>query len=182
MKFVAMFFNREREVEAEFAAIEGRYRQLAQVTARVERRPAVLLGWPTSRQEWALNGGRNFVARMIADAGGDYVWDSPSMRSLDLTSFERIFELGGETDQWLSNQLGYRSLSTLVNRYPYLRHFGPVARYAAYNNEKGRLPSGATPMTTESVGRPDAVLADLIHLLHPELLPDHALRYYYRLE
>jgi iron complex transport system substrate-binding protein len=182
MKFVALFFNRERQAELEFAAIESRYQQLSAAAARVARRPAVLLGWPNTRQQWALNGGRNYVAQMIADAGGKYVWDSPSMRSLDLTDYERIFDLGGRSDGWFGNHLGHRRLSTLVGSYPQLRLFGPLARAEVFNNERGRLPSGATPMATESLARPDAVLADLIHILHPELMRGHALRYYYELE
>ena len=182
MKFMALFFNREREAEAQFAEVEERYVRLAAVAADVERRPPVILGWPSTRQQWSLNGGRNYVARMIADAGGAYVWESASMRSLDLADYEKVFDLAGGVDRWIGNQLGHQRLHTLVGSNPQLRQFGPVERDQVFNNELGRIPSGATPMATESLERPDAVLADLIRILHPELLPDHALRYYYELE
>jgi iron complex transport system substrate-binding protein len=182
MKFLALFFNREREAEQEFAEVEARYVRLAAIAARVERRPAVILGWPSTRQQWSLNGGRNYVARMIADAGGTYVWQSDSMRSLDLADYEKVFDLAGGADGWIGNQLGHQRFATLVGSSPQLRQFGPVERQQVFNNERGRMPSGAIPMATESLGRPDAVLADLIRILHPELLPEHMLRYYFELD
>jgi iron complex transport system substrate-binding protein len=180
-KFVALFFNQERRAGEEFAAIEARYERMRALAAAAATRPPVVLGWAESRHLWALNGGRNYVARMIEDAGGRYVWNSASMRSIDLIDFERIYDLGGPAEAWMGNQIGHRTLSSLVGHDPRLRHFGPVERQAVYNNDRGRLPSGAFPLANESLARPDAVLADMIHLLHPELLPDHRLAYYYEL-
>jgi iron complex transport system substrate-binding protein len=182
MKFVALFFNQERRAEEEFGTIAARYASTRALAASAATRPPVVLGWAESRHLWALNGGQNFMARMIEDAGGRYIWNSDSMRSLDLTDFERIYHLAGPAETWLGNQLGHRTLAALVGRDPRLHHFGPVERRGVYNNDLGRLPSGAFRLANESLGRPDAVLADLIHVLHPEILPDHRLAYYYPLQ
>jgi iron complex transport system substrate-binding protein len=39
------------------------------------------------------------------------------------------------------------------------------------------LPSGANDFWESAVARPDWLLSDVIHILHPELLPDHQLIY-----
>jgi iron complex transport system substrate-binding protein len=181
MKFVALFFNQERRAEELFSSITERYDRVRQRAATATTRTPAVLGWANSRQQWALNGGRNYVARMIEDAGGRYVWQSPSMRSIDLIDFERIYDLAGPAEIWIGNQIGHKTLGSLVAWDPRLRHFGPVERRAVYNNDRGRLPSGAFPYASESLARPDAVLADLMAMLHPELLPDHGLHYYYEL-
>lgn len=181
MKFVALFFNQERRAEEVFAAIAARYERMRQLAAATTSRPPAVLGWMNSHQQWALNGGRNFLARMIEDAGGRYVWQSPSMRSIDLIDFERIYDLAGPAEIWIGNQIGHKTLGALVVSEPRLRHFGPVERRAVYNNDRGRLGSGAFPYASESLARPDAVLADMIAMLHPELLPHHQLHYYYEL-
>jgi iron complex transport system substrate-binding protein len=40
---------------------------------------------------------------------------------------------------------------------------------------------GANDFWESGAARPDLVLSDLIHVMHPELLPDHDLVYYRRL-
>ena len=177
-KLLALFFNAEGTANTMFDAVEARYTALRARAAGVARRPAVMLGWPNTRIEWALNGGRNYAARLVADAGGRYVWDSDSLRSLDLAPFERIFELGGATDVWLGRSLGTTSRDRLLAQSPQLTRFGPVARGTVWTDDKGRLPSGATPIGVESLGRPDLVLADMIAILHPDLMPGHTPRYY----
>lgn len=181
MKFFAMFFNEEQRAEEAFTGITDRYRALAARAAQVSHRPAVLLGWPSTRQQWALNGGRNYMARMVEDAGGTYVWTSDSSRSLDLAHFEQVFDLAAGAEVWLGNQLGQRSLGALTADDPRLGLFGPVERRRVFDNDLGRLPSGAFPLANESLGRPDVVLADLVRILHPDLLPDHELTYHHEL-
>jgi iron complex transport system substrate-binding protein len=127
------------------------------------------------------NGGRNYLARTIEDAGGRYVWESTSMRSIDLIDFERMYDLAGPAEIWIGNQIGHETIGSLVAWDPRLRHFGPVERRAIDNNDRGRLPSGAFPYASESLARRDAVLADMIAMLHPDLLPNHQLKYYYEL-
>lgn len=178
VKLLALFFNGEGGANTMFDAVEARYSTLQARAAGVTPRPSVILGWSSSRTEWALNGGRNYAARLVADAGGRYVWDSDSLRSLDLAPFERIFELGGTTDVWLGRSIGTTSRQRLLAQSPQLARFGPVARGAVWTDDKGRLPSGATPIGVEAFGRPDLVLADMIAILHPDLMPGHTPRYY----
>lgn len=182
VKLLAHFFNAEGTANTMFDAVEARYTALRARAAGVAHRPAVMLGWPNTRIEWALNGGRNFAARLVADAGGRYVWDSDSRRSLDLAPFERVFDLGGTTDVWLGRSLGTASRERLLSWSPQLARFGPVARGAIWTDDKGRLPSGATPIGVEAFGRPDLLLADMIAILHPALMPGHELRYHERVQ
>ncbi len=42
--------------------------------------------------------------------------------------------------------------------------------------------SSANDFWESGAGRPDLVLADLVHIMHPDLLPDHSPVYYQKLE
>lgn len=181
MKFMALFFNVERRANEEFEGVRSRYRALQQLTVHISDRPAVILGAPSSRTRWGLNGGRNYLARMVEDAGGRYVWNTDSMRSLDLADIEQIYDLAGTAAFWIVSYSGSSSLNGLVNDDPRMRRFGPVANRGVYNGDKDRTSTGGYRLANETVSSPDVLLADLIHILHPSLLPGHELAYHYRL-
>jgi iron complex transport system substrate-binding protein len=180
MKFMALFFNVEGRATEAFDAVAARYGRLRKTAAGTHSRPGVLLGGPSTRTRWALNGGRNYFARLIEDAGGRYVWTSDSSRSLDLADFEQVFEAGTGADYWLAYVSGARTVAAIVDDEPRLRAFGPVVRRGVYYNDKGRVATGGYPLANDSVARPDELLADLIRILHPELMPDQTLTYHYK--
>ena len=50
-----------------------------------------------------------------------------------------------------------------------------------WNNDARLTDMGANDSWESAVVRPDLVLADLVAILHPDLLPDHEFVYYRRL-
>jgi iron complex transport system substrate-binding protein len=182
MKFLAVFFNREKEAETLFDSAEQRYLELRKLTDNVQSRPGVLLGFASGRGVWALNGGRNFVARYVEDAGGEYVWKSDTAMTLELGDFERVFDVSAQAGVWLGNAVAAKSRAALVHSDFRLQYFRPIRDDASFSNDRGRTAWGAIPFANESVARPDAALADLIRIIHPELQPDHTLIYYRRIE
>ena len=60
--------------------------------------------------------------------------------------------------------------------------FQPVQTGNVYNFNKRMLKSGANDYWESAVARPDLLLADVIAVLHPNLLPDHELVYTARLK
>jgi hypothetical protein len=58
-----------------------------------------------------------------------------------------------------------------------MQFFSPVIRDGLYGNDAGRRPNGAIPFTNESLSTPDVLLADLIGIIHPELLSSRKLVY-----
>jgi len=55
--------------------------------------------------------------------------------------------------------------------------FRPVALKQVYNFNKRLLPSTANDFWESAVARPDLLLADVIAILHPDLLPGYELVY-----
>ncbi len=63
--------------------------------------------------------------------------------------------------------------------------FGQFAAFqngAIYNNNARQKENGGNDYWESGVANPDVVLADLITIFHPELLPDRELYYYRKLE
>lgn len=180
MKFTALFFNREAEVERTFGTIEKRYRELAAIGRSSVPKPTVYtnISW---QGLWHVSGGKSFIAVLLADAGADYIWkDTPSERSIPM-EFESVLERAQEADVWINtgiwsskqDALQADERYTLFKAYRDNRMYNHVARV----NEHG-----GNDYWESGVAHPHLVLADLIRILHPDRLPDHELYYYRRLD
>ena len=61
------------------------------------------------------------------------------------------------------------------------RHYGQFDAFknkSAYSNTIAKGPTGGLLYYELAPNRPDMVLKDLIHIFHPEVLPDHQLYFF----
>lgn len=180
IKFTALFFNREREAVRLFRNIARRYEALARLGRSAEDRPTVLVGTPF-QGTWHVSGGAAYQARLIADAGGDYLWsDDPSTGAIPL-DFESVYARGLAADVWL-HPYGWHSLEDGLRADPRMADFAAFRTGQVYNNDRRARPGGGNDYWETGSLRPDLILADLIRILHPELLPEHRLVFHRRLE
>jgi iron complex transport system substrate-binding protein len=179
IKFTAAFFGKSAAADSVFAEIDSSYRALAALGARAARKPTVVVGAPFGGSWWVA-GGRSYVARLLADAGADYPWaDDTTRGSLNL-DLEAVLAKAGGAEFWL-NVWAWKDLADARaqdERYALFRAFraGNV-----WNNDRIRCAEGGHDFFETGASRPDWVLADLIAILHPELLPGHEMRWYRRL-
>lgn len=172
MKFLALFFNKEAEAETLFARLESEYQQTAALAASVTVRPNVLVGTP-NKNGWQIFGGGNVHARLIADAGGRYLWDdNQSPESGRTVPFEQGLTRARQADVWLIGpdaSFGPRVAEVTVHdpRYTYI----PAVRRGRVYVEHRNYPSGRNPWWDEALVNPHLELMDHIRLLHPELVP-----------
>jgi iron complex transport system substrate-binding protein len=182
LKFMALFVNREREANALFAEIEQQYRAVQQLTKNVRERPEVMWGSPSETEGWSVHGSRNFLAQYIADAGGRYFWEDNDTRSLITQNFEKVFDKAEHAKIWIGFQSMGPTLAALENGEPRLRQFNPLITGQVY---APRRRTGTPPRfiyRDQSLDHPAEVLADLIAILHPELLPNHTFTFFERLK
>ncbi len=175
-KFIALFFNREAAAGALFAGTAERYAALQRLAASAPDKPIVITGTPYEGV-WYMPGGRSFAAQFLYDAGAAYPWaDDQSTGSLPL-DFESVFDTGAQAEVWLN--LGFvTSLADLRAADPRFADFAAYRSGSVWNNDARMSPGGGNDYYETAVAEPDVVLADLIAILHPGLLPDHVLAYY----
>lgn len=180
IKFTALFFNAEAEANAFFDGVEARYNDLAELAASADERPTVLTNGLYA-DTWYVSGGASFVAQFIADAGGDYVFaDDTSTGGVPL-SFEAVFDAGQNADVWINPNFWFSLADGLAEDERYAE-FTPFSEGNVWNNNLRVTDLGGNDFTEGGVTNPDLVLADLIAIFHPELLPDHEFTYYRPLE
>jgi len=179
-KFIAAFFNLEAEAEAKFDELVDRYMNLANMTKDLTEKPTVFTN--TDYQgSWYVPSGQSYAAILLQDAGAEYLWSDIEGTGSTPLSFEQVYEKATTAEFWLNvgfaSDLG--SLLAMDERYAdfnaiYLSH---VFNYIARVNS-----SGGSDYFESGIANPDVILADLIRIFHPDLLPDHALYYYRRLQ
>lgn len=182
VKLVAALVNKEKLVNEKFGKIEMEYARLAQLAKKVKDKPSIISGLNT-KDAWFLPNGDSYMSQFFRDAGGDYHWSSTkSTGSLPL-NFESVYPVALEADAWLN--VGFDKNDTKANilaqdsRYSDFKAY-KSGRMFSYN---GRVnDQGANDFFESGTVNPHTVLADLIKILHPELLPGHDLVYYKQLK
>lgn len=175
VKLIGLFVDKEQEAIQLFNGIEQRYLDLKAKAAKVENRPIVFSG-EIRGGNWYAVGGKSFLALLFHDAGADYfLKDDPNSGGVTL-DFETVYSQADEADYWrimnsYDGQYSYDALKASDARYADFRAFRE--KKVVYCNMTQRPYYERMPM------EPDKVLADLIHVFHPDLLPaDYKPSYY----
>ncbi|WP_254448441.1 ABC transporter substrate-binding protein [Spirosoma rhododendri] len=182
VKLLAALLNKETLVNQKFAKVEQEYNRLATLTKPVASKPTIISGM-NSKDAWFVPDGDSYMTRFFLDAGGKYPWvNRRATGSLPL-NFEAVYPVALTADYWLN--VGMMSVDSKQSV------LAKDARYADFKAFKtGRLYSytkrvnsrGSNDFWESGAVNPHLVLADLIRILHPDLLPKHQLVYYQQLK
>lgn len=177
IKFAGLLTGEEEKANALFAGIEQRYLALKALTADVKDRPVVLSG-ELHGGNWYVGGGRSFLAQIFRDAGGEYFLpEDTNAGGLNL-DFETVYSQTAQARYWrivnsYNGDFSYEALKAEDARYADLNAFQNKGVIYCNMREK--------PFYESMPVQPDVVLADLIHIFHPELLPADYLPVFYAL-
>ncbi|MGZ0654475.1 ABC transporter substrate-binding protein [Coraliomargarita sp. W4R72] len=180
IKFLAPFFEESEQADEVFEKLARRYESLTEITQTVQERPSVFSSAPYSGT-WHVAGGDSFTARAIKDAGGHYLWSDNSNQGGIPLDTERVFLKAAEADYWIDPSL-YRSLGELFSADPRFAKFRATQIGHVYNNTRQVGDNGGNNIWERGIVHPEEILADLIKIFHPELLPEHELIYYENLK
>lgn len=169
LKFTALLLGIEDQANEKFAHIETKYNEFkALVTDKVQR-PKVLSG-ELHGGNWYVVGGESYLAHQFEDAGGDYFMKDNEESGGFYVDFETVYSQAADSDYW-----------RITNSYPGTFSYEVLkqtdARYADFKAFKDRkviyCNLNERPFYELSPVEPENVLADLIKIFHPELLPSH---------
>jgi iron complex transport system substrate-binding protein len=181
MKFIALFYNGEASAQEAFDGVVERYSALTELTADVETRPTVFTG-SAYEGTWYMSGGGSYAAQLLRDAGAAYVnADDTSTGGLAL-DFEAAYDVALDAEFWINpDQLFWFTLDDVSATDTRYQDFAAFQNGNIYNNNASANESGWSAYYESGLSNPDIILADLITIFHPDLLPDHELVYYQRL-
>jgi iron complex transport system substrate-binding protein len=180
IKFTAAFFGKDKLADSIFSEIESNYVALLALTQKAKHRPTVFVNASFSGVWW-VPGGRSYVARFLADAGADYLWALDTTRGSLNLDLESVLDKAGKADFWL-NPGDWKSLKDGQKQDPRNAFFEAFKQERVFNADKILSETGGNDIFETGPARPDWILADLIFIFHPELLPNHNLHWYRKLE
>lgn len=176
IKFYALFFNREKEASDYFRTIEQNYQTIRETAAGAARRPTIVSGFEY-QGTWYASGGDSYVARLFSDAGGNYLLANYSGGGDIPLDFEVVYDQAHDADFYINIGL-IGGVEDLLARDPRYAKFDAIKKGAIYHFDARSNEYGSLDYWESGTVRPDVILADLVKILHPDLLPDHELSYY----
>jgi iron complex transport system substrate-binding protein len=180
IKFMALFFNKEKQADSIFRVIEKNYLEIQKITTSLTHRPTVMSG-VVYGDAWFLPGGQNYASKILNDAGCDYIWkDDPSHGFLEL-SFESVYEKARDADYWIGVAT-FKTLEEISDSDHRYTRFKPFIQKQVYTYDARKGAKGGSEFLELGYLRPDIILKDLVKISHPELLPDHSLYFHKKLK
>lgn len=176
VKLMGALLNKEALVNKKFAFIDQEYNRLAALSRKAATKPSVIIGMPF-KGTWFVPDGDSYVAQFLRDAGSNYNWSNTKKTGSLALSFETVAPVALNADFWLN--VGYvnnkNDIAAQDKRYTY---FKPFVNNKVYNFNKRVNDIGSNDYWESGAVNPHLILADIIKILHPELLPSHQLVYY----
>jgi len=139
-------------------------------------RPLVMTGRST-RGTFVIAGGRSYVAALIKDAGGRYVWADNTSAGSATVDLEAQIQRAADADVWI-NGGGWKNMAAMLEDEPRYSAFKAYRNGRVWVYERRQQPNGANDYWSRSVTHPDLVLADLVKIFHPQLAVDHEFEWY----
>ncbi len=179
IKFFGALYDEEKEADAIFAQIEKDYLEVKELANKATSAPTAFSG-AMYQDHWYMPQGGSWAALFIEDAHGKYLWaDDKGTGSLSLP-FETVLDRAENADYWI----GPSQFTSLAEIAASNRHYTKFAAYQnkqvySFSTRKGA--TGGLLYYEMASNRPDMVLKDLVKILHPELLPDHQLYFFEKL-
>jgi iron complex transport system substrate-binding protein len=122
------------------------------------------------------------MAQLLRDAGAAYVNAVDTNTGSVPFDFESVYDLALEADFWLNpDQLAWLTLDDVLAADARYGGFAAFENGSIYNNNLAMNEFGWADYYESGLANPDLILADLIAIFHPPLMPDHELIYYRRL-
>lgn len=162
--------------EAAFKEIPARYDALKKrVADAAAEAPAVMVNTPFG-DSWFMPSTASYAARLIADAGGEYIYTKNTGTSSMPIDLEEAYALASDATVWI-NVGTAGSLAELEKACPKFTDTRCFVNGAVYNNNLRSTAAGGNDYFESAVVHPDLVLRDLIKIFHPSLVNEEFVYY-----
>ena len=170
IKLWGVLYDKYSLADSLFQATEKNYLDLKElVENQVSDRPTLFAGGSYSGT-WYLTGGEGFMAQVYADAGANFLMKDSAVTTISC-GLEWMLSKFSESEYWLN--CGDFSMVNWDDRLMHLKSVknGNVYHFMKRSKTNGGI--GISDFYESAVAHPDIILADVISIVHPQLLPSY---------
>ena len=168
--------GKRKEGEEVFGGIPVRYNELKKrVADTVLDAPTVMLNTPYG-DSWFMPSTESYVARLVKDAGGDYIYKKNTGNASMPIDLEEAYKLTSQADMWLNVGMA-NSLDELRRSCPKFSDTRCFRNGYVWNNNLKINAAGGNDYYESAVVNPDILLRDLVKIFHPELVEEDFVYY-----
>lgn len=174
VKFTALWYNLEANANQVFRPIEQRYLELKELAGTAESQPSVLVG-NISSAGFTTRPSDRIESFLIADAGGLRILSDDQLDFggfFPSVSLETAIEQGADADFWFGMHYvpSQQDAAEFIAADPLNENFTALGDGHMFHRFG---PRGEDYFVTGGL-LVDVLFADIVSILHPDLLPDHA--------
>lgn len=179
IKMVAALTGQEEKAAEVYDGIKSHYTEVAALAADEE--PVKILTGYMYDGTWSMPSGGSYMGQLFRDAGGTYPGiEDESVGSLS-RDFETILVENGDAQYWFINDTWVATIDDLIAQNEHYRALTAPTTGQVWNANKAIGAGGGNDYWERGVLHPNLILADLVKILHPDLLPDHEFAFYQQL-
>lgn len=176
--FLAAFYDKLPEAQAYFQQVDAAYSELTRKAEGFDNQPKVLTGFPY-KDTWYVPGGNSFMANLIKDAGGLFLWPDNADRKSQALSLETVFSQASDAEVWI--HLGEADSKKQILQYDSrFANFAPYNTARIYNNNATQSAGGGSAFWERGATEPHELLKELMQLFHPREFTSTDSLFYYK--
>ncbi len=180
MYVTAALLNREKIAEAFITEVATEYDRLSEMALEQSNRPNVMAGSAFQGTFYAP-GGASYVAQLVNDAGGEYIWRMNEDTGSLYLDIETVLTEGQAASIWINAPSHWLNLKQGLIEDPRYAELNSIQMEQVWSHNRLVNKNGADDYFERAASRPDLLLADLIKIFHPEIMSEHSLEWYLRL-
>ena len=176
VKFYGELVGKRAEADSLYHAIVTAYNAVKQAAEGADSHPTVVTEMVISGV-WNVPGGQSYMARILHDAGGKYLWaDDENTGSLAL-DFNQVLAVAQNADYWFIKWTNINSLKDLQGAYDLNKEMAAFRNGHVYVCDTDK-----TRFFDRIPFHPELLLREFAAILHPELFPDFQNQMYHHID
>ena len=176
MKFYGELVGKRAEADSLYNAVVNAYNEVKQKAAAADTRPTVVTEMVINGV-WNVPGGQSYMARILNDAGGRYLWaDDENTGSLAL-DFNQVLAVAQNADYWFIKWTNINSLKDLQGAFDLNKEMAAFQNSHVYVCDTDK-----TRFFDRIPFHPEVLLREFAAILHPELFSDFENQMYHHID
>ncbi len=176
VKFYGELVGKRAQADSLYQAVVDAYNDMKRKAAGAKSHPTVVTEMVINGI-WNVPGGQSYMARILNDAGGRYLWAGDENTGSLALDFNQVLAVAQDADYWFIKWTNINSLKDLQGANDLNKEM------AAFKNKRVYVcDTDKTRFFDRIPFHPEVLLREFAAIMHPELFPDFTNQMYHHID